>query len=131
MTDLIHLRVRPEVPLWFDALLLFLFAYLGLWLGIRALGGLRVYLKREFSAGWSNSFTALTLLLSGLGVYLGRVLRWNSWDALLRPRGPVLDTLELFHSPVENSEAWLMIIVFTLIFGSVYWSATLGSKVSP
>lgn len=122
MTDLIHLRARPGIPLWFDALLLFTFAYLGLVLGIRALEGLRRYLCQYYSRSWANAFTVTTLLLSGLGIYLGRVLRWNSWDALLRPHGPILDTLALVHSPLQNGEAWLMILLFTLVFSAIYWS---------
>lgn len=122
MTDLIHLRVRPGIPLWFDALLLFTFAYLGLILGIRALEGLRSYLREHYSRSWANAFTFATLLLSGLGIYLGRVLRWNSWDALLHPRGPILDTLALVHSPSQNGEAWLMIFLFTLVFSAIFWS---------
>ncbi|WP_020536294.1 DUF1361 domain-containing protein [Lewinella cohaerens] len=122
MTDLIHLRVRPGIPLWFDALLLFTFAYLGLALGIRTLEGLRSYLREHYSRTWANGFTLATLLLSGLGIYLGRVLRWNSWDALLHPQGPILDTLALVHSPLQNGEAWLMILLFTLVFSTIYWS---------
>lgn len=122
MTDLIHLRPRPGIPLWFDALLLFTFAYLGLILGVRALEGLRGYLREQYSRNWANAFTLVTLLLSGLGIYLGRVLRWNSWDALLRPRGPILDALALVHSPSQNGEAWLMILLFTMVFSAIYWS---------
>lgn len=124
MTDLIHLRVRAGIPLWFDALLLFVFAYLGLWLGMRALEGVRTYLRQQYSCLWSNLFTALALTLSGLGIYLGRVLRWNSWDAFFHPKGPVLDTLALFLSPGKHLDAWLMIIVFTLVFSGFYWSQT-------
>jgi uncharacterized membrane protein len=122
MTDLIHLRIRPGIPLWFDALLLFTFAYLGLTLGIRALEGLRRYLRQQYSPNWANGFTLATLLLSGLGIYLGRVSRWNSWDALLHPHGPILDTLALIHSPLQNGEAWLMIFLFTVVFSTIYWS---------
>ncbi|WP_367391642.1 DUF1361 domain-containing protein [Lewinella sp. LCG006] len=122
MTDLIHLSERPGIPLWFDALLLFTFAYLGLILGVRALEGLRGYLRQQYSGSWAHGFTFVTLLLSGLGIYLGRVLRWNSWDALLRPRGPILDALALVHSPFQNGEAWLMIFLFTLVFSTIFWS---------
>lgn len=122
MTDLVHLRARPGVPLWYDALLLFHFAYLGLWLGIRALEGVRAYLRQQHGRWWANVFTTLALALSGLGIYLGRVLRWNSWDAVFRPQGPVLDTLALFLAPEKHLEAWLMIVVFTLVFSGIYWS---------
>ncbi|HMQ31944.1 MAG TPA: DUF1361 domain-containing protein, partial [Chloroflexaceae bacterium] len=37
--------------------------------------------------------------LSGLGVYVGRFLRWNSWDALLRPRALAADLLATLADP--------------------------------
>ncbi|MEO0874182.1 MAG: DUF1361 domain-containing protein, partial [Bacteroidota bacterium] len=80
ITDLIHLRPRTGVPLWYDALLLFSFAYLGIMLALQALRQIRAILQDY--AKWVKEVVTLgTLILSGLGIYLGRVVRWNSWEA--------------------------------------------------
>jgi len=85
VTDLVHLKPRPPVPLWFDILLVQSFVLTGLLLGF-----LSVYLMHRLvshSFGWRTGwiFTCVILALAGFGVYLGRFKRWNSWDLFLNP----------------------------------------------
>ncbi|MCC6651439.1 MAG: DUF1361 domain-containing protein [Candidatus Eisenbacteria bacterium] len=92
VTDFIHLHARPPVPLWFDIALLTSFAGAGLLLGWGSVAEVHDALTRARgrAAGWSVAVAAL--LLSGYGIYLGRFLRWNSWDAFSRP-GALLDVM--------------------------------------
>ncbi len=85
VTDFMHLRSRPPVPMWFDIALVTSFAGTGLALGYSSVADVQAVLARRFgrAAGWSVAIASL--LLSGLGIYMGRFLRWNSWDAVLRP----------------------------------------------
>lgn len=85
MTDLVHLRPRPPVPLWADILLLQLFIWLGLLLGFVSLVEMQRLVKRLLGGRPSWWFVPLTLALAGFGVYLGRFGRWNSWDVLTSP----------------------------------------------
>jgi uncharacterized membrane protein len=78
VTDLVHLKPRPSVPLWFDILLVQSFVLTGLLLGF-----LSVYLMHRLvthAYGWKIGwlFTLLILALTGFGIYLGRFERWNS-----------------------------------------------------
>jgi uncharacterized membrane protein len=89
VTDIVHLYVRPPVPYWYDIICVMAFAQTGLFLGC-----LSLYLMQEvvraWLGRWSGWWFALAMLaLSSFGIYLGRFLRWNSWDALVGP----LDTL--------------------------------------
>ena len=89
VTDIVHLRERPPTPYWYDIIAIMAFAQTGLFLGY-----LSLYLMQEVIRAWLGRWTgwvfALAMLgLSSFGIYLGRFLRWNSWDALLDP----LDTL--------------------------------------
>ena len=85
VTDFVHLHARANVPLWFDIALLLSFAGTGLLLGYSSLADVQTVLARRFGhvASWSAAFIAL--LLSGFGIYLGRFLRLNSWDAVSNP----------------------------------------------
>lgn len=85
LTDLIHLKRRPGVPFLLDAAMLFAFALNGLLLGFVSLYLWHRRWNRALGpvSGWL--LVGAILLMSGYGIYIGRVLRFNSWDALLQP----------------------------------------------
>jgi uncharacterized membrane protein len=87
LTDFIHLHESPATPLWYDALMLAAFAWTGLLLGFGSLYLMQMIWRRAVGplVSWLGVIGALAL--ASLGVYLGRFLRFNSWDALVRPRG--------------------------------------------
>jgi uncharacterized membrane protein len=87
LTDLLHLADRPPVPLWFDLAMLLSCAGTGLLLGFLSVARVQRVIDQRFgfAAGWTTALAAL--LLSGYGIYLGRFLRWNSWDVVADPRG--------------------------------------------
>jgi uncharacterized membrane protein len=81
----VHLREKPPVPYWFDLIAIMAFAQTGLFLGY-----LSLYLLQEVVRTWwgrwsSWLFVFSMLALSSFGIYLGRFLRWNSWDVLIAP----------------------------------------------
>ena len=85
LSDLIHLRAVPPVPEWYVLAMLLSCAATGTLLGYISLLEVQGAIERRFGsvAGWLLAFSSL--LLCGFGIYLGRFLRWNSWDALTRP----------------------------------------------
>ncbi len=87
LTDLLHLRSRAPIPYWYDLMLLISFAWTGLLLGFLSLYEVQVFFRRRFNnwVSWSVSFSAI--VLCAFGIYLGRFLRWNSWDILTNPQG--------------------------------------------
>ena len=113
VTDFMHLRSRPPIPLWYDIALLGSCAGTGLLLGYSSLGEVQAMLSRKFSTalGWAVAFAAL--LLSGFGIYLGRFLRWNSWDALANPLQLFLEIADRAMNPLSHSRT----IAFTMIYG--------------
>ncbi len=84
-TDVVWLGDLESGTHWHDPILIAFAAGLGLLLGF-----LSIYLVQAVVAdrvgrvaGWTVAFGAL--VLSGLGVYLGRYERWNSWEVLTEP----------------------------------------------
>ncbi len=113
LTDLIHLSPRPNVPLWYILALLLSCAGTGTLLGYLSLLNVHAVVEQRFgkTAGWSVA--ASSLMLCGFGIYLGRFLRWNSWDAFTRP-------FALFHSVLSqltDSGSHPRPLAVTLVFG--------------
>ena len=114
LTDLVHLGPVREAPFWFDVLLLASFAVNGLLLGFAALAMVQQVVVRRFGPrwGWTLAFGALGLC--GYGIYLGRFLRWNSWDALDSP-GMLVRQVSTLTDPLSQPTA----VVVSLLFGSL------------
>jgi uncharacterized membrane protein len=93
LTDMIHLRHSTQVGWWYDLVLLLLCAWSGLMLGVVSLQHLQLRVARAAGpwVGWL--FVGTMIGLGSLGVAIGRLLRWNSWDLLLDPGAVLRDVL--------------------------------------
>lgn len=85
VTDFVHLRQRPFIPLWYDIALLAFYAATGLLLGYASVADVQRWVAERFSETKAWICSAAALVLCGAGIYIGRFLRWNSWDALINP----------------------------------------------
>jgi uncharacterized membrane protein len=92
LTDFIHLKPRPGVPMWFDAAMLASFAASGWLLGLLALEVWKRLLEEWLGrvAAWGGVLAVS--VLCGYGIYLGRFERWNSWNVVNRP-GSLLEAV--------------------------------------
>lgn len=125
LTDLIHLQVENNSIYWYDLLMLLWYAWTGFLLGIASLYLMQQVVVSSFGKviGWL--FVVVTLSLASYGVYLGRFLRWNSWDILRNPLALFTDIYLQFRHPIAHFQAhafWLILAAF-LIF--VYTTLTL------
>ncbi|MGQ9833095.1 MAG: DUF1361 domain-containing protein [Candidatus Villigracilaceae bacterium] len=115
LTDLQHLNeLVTNVPLWYDVLLMIWFSWTGMLLGVISLYLMHEIVIRAFGklAGWIFVFAVSGL--SSLGIYLGRFLRWNSWDLLQEPQEVIEDSLSLLLNPSRGT------IGFTLLFTAFF-----------
>jgi uncharacterized membrane protein len=123
LTDLQHLsRPHTGVPIWFDMLLINWFAWTGLLLGVFSLFMMHDIVRRTLGriAGWVFVITVSTL--SGLGIYMGRFLRWNSWDLLFRPLELLQELIQYALNPSMQSIVFISIFsaFFTFIYITLY-----------
>ena len=117
ITDLIHLKHRSPVPLWYDVILLFSFALNGCLVGMYSLLETQKLTQRLHRRN-VNGFIMLSLfILVGFGIYLGRFSRWNSWDLFNRPEDLFHDIVIRVVHPFQYAWTW----VFTLITGVSLW----------
>ena len=85
-TDLIHLTSRFYPHFWVDLSLILLCAITGLVLGFVSLFLMQTVVTRMLGRAASWFFIGAVAVLSGFGIYLGRILRFNSWDVVFKPR---------------------------------------------
>jgi len=80
VTDLLHLRQKQNIPLWFDLGLILSFASTGLMLGYISLVEIQNLVRKRMNrtAGWA--FAVFVLISGSFGIYAGRYQRLNSWD---------------------------------------------------
>jgi uncharacterized membrane protein len=122
LTDFIHLRSRQGIPLWFDAALLGLFAATGWMLGLLSLDVWKRLLEERVGRAGAWVGVALVSVLSGYGIYLGRVERWNSWDVLTEPRPFFLAIREHLREPGGNPELLGITALFTVLVLLSYYA---------
>ncbi len=112
-TDFVHLRPRPGAPLWFDIALLLSCAATGILLAFTSVADVQSVVESKFGKiiGWS--FSLFILILCGLGIYLGRFRRWNSWDVMTDP----FETMTYLATSAVHPAAHPRTLGVTLIYG--------------
>lgn len=113
ITDFKHLRPKSGIPLWYDIFVLFSFAWNGLLLAYLSLSDMRKVVKKLFGKWQANVFAAVSLVACSFGIYLGRYLRWNSWDAFTQPKLVAYETYSSFAQPFWESQAWGIVVVMS------------------
>lgn len=116
ITDVVHLHHAPGLPLWFDAAMLVGYALTGLLTGLLSLYWMHRLAAQRLGGRRATLLLTAYIPLSAWGVYLGRELRWNSWDIVFRPHYLLFDAL----TRGTNSKALLMTIEFSLLIGFSY-----------
>ncbi|PWN58213.1 DUF1361 domain-containing protein [Chryseobacterium viscerum] len=129
LTDLFHLKARNTIPIWYDLIVILSYAWTGLICGFISLNDVEqrlsyYYGKRNFI----NGLIVFFLFMSSFGVYLGRFLRWNSWDVLNNPFGLFSDIVVRFIYPLEYTKTWgvtlLMGIMLNFMYFTFKWMGT-------
>jgi uncharacterized membrane protein len=113
LTDLFHLMPRPGVPYWYDLALILTCAWNGLMLAYASLIEMQGLVRRRMGtiAGWG--FATVAIVLSSFGIYLGRYLRWNSWDAFTNPLTLFYDILSRIVHPFAHPTTYGVTILFS------------------
>jgi len=122
ITDLIHLEAKTNVPIWYDAVLLFTSAGTGLLMAFASLYKVETFLLKKINHSATNKLMLLCLFLGSFGVYLGRFLRWNSWDIVTNPFDLFKEIAVRFLFPIQYYHTWAITILFTCFFSLLYFT---------
>lgn len=121
VTDLVHLRTGRQAPLWYDVLLLFSSAVVGLIMAFESLYRVEQWLRQFLNNRQLFLVISSVFWLSAFGVYLGRYLRWYSWDIITQPLS-LLETIwvRCFY-PMQYLHTWGMTALFGCFFMLLYY----------
>jgi uncharacterized membrane protein len=121
VTDLIHIDPdnHTAIGLLGDAALVMV-APAGLALGFSSLVLVERTMRQRFGGRVALGVSVLSLVAASLGIYLGRVVRLNSWDLLSRPRvvGSVLHQLVL--DPLAHPLAMAATVALAVTLSVLY-----------
>jgi len=113
LTDLFHLKPRPYLPLWFDLVLVLSFALIGMIVFLKSLKDMLSILKTYVSPMVFTLLTPFVFWLISFGLYLGRYMRFNSWNVVNHPFQLMRQSFDILFEKDT--------IGFTLIFSVFMW----------
>ena len=64
----------------------------------------------------------LLLVSCGYGIYLGRYLRYNSWDLLTEPASIIETSGSHVYHPLRNMNVWLFTLAFAVFLSIIYFT---------
>ena len=132
LTDLFHLDKFDSAPKWFDLLLIFSFAWNGIMLGIASIRTTEIILESITGRSFSLLIIFMVMWLNAFGIYIGRYLRFNSWDILAQPFSLFNEMFEVLFHPLRNKMEWGMIAVYAVFMTVLYITIKkLGENFSP
>ncbi len=120
VSDFIHLHSTGEVSLLYDVVLFVLYAWNGYVLGYSSLYLIHRELLKKLRQRYAHLIIGTILLLCGYAIYLGRYLRWNTWDVLINPAGLLFDVSDRFINPVSNPRMFTTTAMFFVLLASIY-----------
>ncbi len=131
ITDLFHLGDSKNdylAPQWYDLALILSFAWNGLLLGVLSVRQMEKIAERFFPAKHELLFLCPVMIMNALGIYVGRYLRFNSWDVITNPFELARDMANIIMNPFAYKEAWGMVCCFSVLLTLMYMGIKKMSK---
>lgn len=127
ISDLIHLQEVQPADILYYSIMYASFVLNGVILGFSSLYLIHLQLRRRFSGFTAATWVGLLLLFCSVAIYMGRDLRWNTWDILLNPAGLLFDVADRVQHPGAYPQMLLVIAAFFVLLCGIYgvvWYAT-------
>lgn len=121
VSDLIHLESSVgEVMRLFDAAMMTSLIANGLILGYMSVFVVHQELLKRLKYVWAHTIIGFVMLSCGFAIYLGRYLRWNTWDVLINPVALLFDVSDRIIHPGMHLDTYSITITFFVLIASLY-----------
>jgi len=131
LTDFVHVTPSAEISQLYDIVLISLLVFIGFALGFASLFLIHRELLKKMSAVRSYGIVELIILFCGFAIYLGRDLRWNSWDVIANPAGVLVNVSDKVADPFGSPRAFNVTFLFFMLISMLYlafWIITYPSR---
>jgi uncharacterized membrane protein len=120
LTDLIHVYPSGEISQLYDIALIGSLVLCGFFLGFTSLYLVHRELLGRLPKRSSSLIIAAVILLSSFAIYLGRILRWSSWDVITNPGGLILNISDRILDPFNHVSSFTVTALFFVTLSVMY-----------
>lgn len=131
VTDYIHLTDEPRIDPVIDIIMFSSFIFNAFILGLVSLYLVHAELLKRVPRKMAWGLVGATIFLTSFAIYIGRELRWNTWDVLLNPASILLDVSERLLSPGDHPEMFTTTFGFAILIAATYavvWHAARAAR---
>lgn len=120
ITDFIHFKSSRSFLIWYDLVIYSIFIWTSFLLGFVSIYLVNRIIEKETNkiVGWLS--VLFILFLSSYGIYLGRFVRWNSWDMIFNPFSLISSILENIHYQAfifSSIYGMLLTLMYAFLYG--------------
>lgn len=120
LTDLIHVYPSGEISQLYDIALVGTLVLCGFFLGFASLYMVHREMLKRLPAPKALTIVEAIILVSSFAIYLGRILRWNSWDVIRNPGGLILNISDRFVDPFHHLNSFTVTALFFVTLSVMY-----------
>lgn len=128
LTDFIHVFPNGEISQLYDIVLISLMVIIGFIIGFAGLFLVHRQLRIRLGSGRGWLLIEGVIFLSSFAIYIGRDLRWNSWDVIANPAGVLVNAGQGIADPFGNPRALNVTALFFILINALYWAFWLFSR---
>ena len=125
MTDFIHVFDSGEISYLYDIAMITVLTLTGFLLGFTSLFMVYRQLLKRIDLLSSVLIIETVILLASFAIYLGRDLRWNTWDMFTNPSGLILSITDRLINPFGYPRALNVTGILFVMISVVYFSVWL------
>jgi uncharacterized membrane protein len=122
LTDFIHVRPTSEISQLYDVVLISSLVICGFIAGFASLYLIHLQFIKRLGRRVSTEAVTAIIFASSFAIYLGRALRWNSWDLITDPGGIILNVSDRVLDPFGYPRALNITGLFFVLLGTIYLS---------
>lgn len=121
LSDFIHLHPTGEVSMLSDVVLMASFVWNGFLLGFISVYLMQLELMKYFSRRSAHAVVATIFLACSFAIYLGRYLRWNTWDVVANPADVLIDVSDRIINPAAHLQTVSTTVLFFALLSTIYF----------